>query len=337
MTINISNLISKLESQGSGEDLEYDPDFLELSKEVTGGEETQYGEHVYTPEPINWLVVESLCLKLFQRTQDLRVGVFLARAWLELGGLGSFVDGVQLLLFLLRERWSSVHPQLLAEEQFDPLIRINALAELVVPSTVIATLRCQSLARSETGEELRCADLALIASGGASNERNECLARLGRFIEPQCSAELMQSLERLNRLKSLLSDIGKVLVTHTGLCTISPLQPLVLLLQQWIQVLEGGLGNTSAQAVINLPYLGDTKMNSNQPLMQVGECRSREEVLKMLGAIEVYYHRHEPSSPIPMLLRRVKRLVGMEFIDIIAELAPTNVDDIRALGGTQEE
>lgn len=336
MTINISNLISELESQGSGDDLEYEPDFLELSKEITGGEETQYGEHVYTPEPINWLAVESLCLKLFQRTQDLRVGVFLARAWLELGGLGSFIDGVQLLHFLLRERWSTVHPQLLPEEQFDPLVRINVLAELVVPNTVISTLHSQSLARSETGEVLRCADLALIASGGASDERNECLARLGRFIEPRCSAELMQSLERLNRLKNLLSDIGEILDTHTGLCAISPLQPLVQFLQQWIQVLEGCLGDTSVQGVINLPSLGDAKMNSNPPLMQFGECRSREEVVKMIGAIEVYYHRHEPSSPIPMLLRRVKRLVGMEFMDIIAELAPTNVDDIRALGGTQE-
>lgn len=337
MTINISNLISELESQGCGDDLEYDPDFLELSKEVAGGEEAQYGEHVYTPEPINWLVVESLCLKLFQRTQDLRVGVFLARARLELGGLSSFIDGVRMLLFLLRERWDCVHPQLLAEEQFDPLIRINVLAELVVPSTVIATLRGQSLARSETGEELRCADLALIASGEASNERNECLARLGRFIEPRCSAEVMKSLDKLNHLKSLLIDIGKILDTHTGLCAISPLQPLVELLQQWIQVLEGRLGNTNTQAVINLASFGDAMMNSNHPFIQVGECRSREEVVKMLEAIEVYYHRHEPSSPVPMLLRRVKRLVGMEFMDIITELAPTNVDDIRALGGTQEK
>lgn len=337
--IKISNLIAELENRSSGADLEYDADFLELSKEVAGGEESQYGEHVYAPAPIDWFVVESLCLKLFQRTQDLRVGVCLARAWLERGGLIGFVDGMQLLLFLLRERWSTVHPQLLAEEQFDPLARINALAELAVPSTVIATLRSQSLARTEAGEVLRCADLALIASGKESDERDECLARLGRLVEPQCSTELMRSLGTLNRLKSLLSDIGQSLDISTGLCAVSPLQPLVQLLQQWIQVVEGRLRNTSAQAVINLPSSVNAKVTSNPPLMQVqvGECRSREDVVRALEAIEEYYHRHEPSSPIPMLLRRVRRLTSMGFMEIIAELAPNSVNDMRVLGGTQED
>ena len=68
-----------------------------------------------------------------------------------------------------------------------------------------------------------------------------------------------------------------------------------------------------------------------------GEIRSREDVVRALERISGYYAKHEPSSPIPLLVDRCKRLVMMGFLDIIRELAPDGVGQIETLSGQKHE
>jgi type VI secretion system protein ImpA len=46
-----------------------------------------------------------------------------------------------------------------------------------------------------------------------------------------------------------------------------------------------------------------------------------------------YYERREPASPIPLLLKRVKRLVPMDFLDLMEDLAPGAVKQLKEIGG----
>ncbi|WP_028944754.1 type VI secretion system protein TssA [Pseudomonas vranovensis] len=338
--MNINNFIGVLASEGCGEDLEYDVDFVELNRLIAGGEEVQYGEHVYIPEPIDWVAVESLALKLFQRTHDLRVGVCLTRAWLAREGILGFANGLQVLAFLLDERWDTVHPQLSALEQFDPWLRINGLAELVVPGTVIKTLRRAPLVGTATQGLLTVGDLALIASGVDSAERKECQARLEHLIEPHCSAELMRSLGLLNRLEAQVQKIGRCLDDRTGLSAVSPLQPLLHLLQQCVRVVDERVRSTAQGAVPASEPCRTVDSAKNAVAVQSrsnDKCHSREDVYTALEAVEAYYKRYEPSSPIPMLVHRMRRLVDMDFMELIAELAPSSIQDIRTLCGIQDE
>ena len=50
-----------------------------------------------------------------------------------------------------------------------------------------------------------------------------------------------------------------------------------------------------------------------------------------------YYARREPSSPVPLLLRRAQRLVGMDFEDLLRDLAPTGIDELRVVSGVRDE
>jgi len=68
-----------------------------------------------------------------------------------------------------------------------------------------------------------------------------------------------------------------------------------------------------------------------------GEVRSRDEVVKALDKICDYYEKHEPSSPIPLLLRRAQKLSTMNFLEIIRELAPTGLDEAQRAGGIPAE
>jgi type VI secretion system protein ImpA len=67
-----------------------------------------------------------------------------------------------------------------------------------------------------------------------------------------------------------------------------------------------------------------------------GEIRTRGDVVRALERISAYYAKHEPSSPIPLLVERRKRLVTMGFLDIIRELAPDGVRQIETLSGEKQ-
>jgi type VI secretion system protein ImpA len=68
-----------------------------------------------------------------------------------------------------------------------------------------------------------------------------------------------------------------------------------------------------------------------------GEIQSREDVVKALEKICQYYARNEPSSPLPLLLTRAKRLASKSFLEIVQDLTPDALAQIQALAGSDNE
>jgi type VI secretion system protein ImpA len=68
-----------------------------------------------------------------------------------------------------------------------------------------------------------------------------------------------------------------------------------------------------------------------------GAIRSRDDVVRSLDRISQYYSAHEPSSPIPLLMERAKRLVHANFVDLVKDLAPAGVSEIENLRGRRGE
>src|SRR5262249_16034584 len=68
-----------------------------------------------------------------------------------------------------------------------------------------------------------------------------------------------------------------------------------------------------------------------------GEIRSREDVVAALDRICQYYNRYEPSSPLPLLLRRAQRLASKSFMEIVKDLTPDAVPQIQRLSGGDDD
>jgi type VI secretion system protein ImpA len=64
-----------------------------------------------------------------------------------------------------------------------------------------------------------------------------------------------------------------------------------------------------------------------------GPVRNTDDVLRMLDEICAWYARNEPSSPVPPLLRRASRLVGLSFADLLRTLAPGGLSEFQQLSG----
>ena len=68
-----------------------------------------------------------------------------------------------------------------------------------------------------------------------------------------------------------------------------------------------------------------------------GTIRNRDDVVMLLDKICGYYERHEPSSPLPLLLARCRKLASLSFIDIVKDMAPTALQQVELIGGITPE
>ena len=61
---------------------------------------------------------------------------------------------------------------------------------------------------------------------------------------------------------------------------------------------------------------------------------SRQDVERCLDMIIDFYERTEPSSPIPHLAQRMRKMVPMNFVQLMEEIAPSGMKEFRNLAGS---
>jgi type VI secretion system protein ImpA len=56
----------------------------------------------------------------------------------------------------------------------------------------------------------------------------------------------------------------------------------------------------------------------------------------MMDAICGYYRDNEPSSPVPILITRAKKMVNRTFLEIVRDMTPSGVHEIDVFVGPDE-
>jgi type VI secretion system protein ImpA len=65
------------------------------------------------------------------------------------------------------------------------------------------------------------------------------------------------------------------------------------------------------------------------------EIRTHEDVMAVLEAVCRYYERYEPSSPVPLMLKATRRLIGKNFGEIMKILTPELIGQIATIGSSE--
>ncbi|QZY93061.1 type VI secretion system ImpA family N-terminal domain-containing protein (plasmid) [Pantoea dispersa] len=73
------------------------------------------------------------------------------------------------------------------------------------------------------------------------------------------------------------------------------------------------------------------KNASESPSAQ--QLNQRSEAVLMLDNVLAYFDKHEPSHPAPVLILRAKKMIGMDFAEIIQELLPEAVESLQQFAG----
>ncbi|MCY7264261.1 type VI secretion system protein TssA [Pseudomonas protegens] len=323
-----------------GEDLEYDAEFLHLERAAQGQPERSMGDSILPAEPPDWRSVQQQSLDLLARSKDLRITHFLLQSTLALEGLPGLATSLDLINGLLRDYWAELHPRLDADDDNDPTVRINALAGLAADST-IGLLREAILTRSRTFGPVSVR--AALNAAGLQHFSGESLGsdHLAGALQDSDPEHLEAIRHALSSARSAAESIEKQVSEQVGSASGVDLSALKQPLRLALQVLGQHAPQTS-ESHADEPAEAPANEAGNAPVAPAatrisGQINSREDVLRSLDRLLAYYSRHEPSSPLPVLLNRAKNLVNADFAAIVRNLIPDGMSQFENLRGPESD
>lgn len=323
------------EARPCGENLEYDLRFLALEEAVKGKPEVQYGSTITAATAPDWKAVREQALGLLADTRDLRVAVHLARALLGLDGIAGLAAGLSLLAALLATRWNDVHPQLDPADGDDPTLRVNTLAALVQADGLLRELRATPLVAARAVGTFALNDIE--GAGAANGEGTSAVAP--SVIEaavaaagPAALAATAAALESAaGSVRTIDTELAARLPAGTGLDT----APLAGLLRRALHALGPYLDRIAAVAGTGDVPVREGGAPAPAAVPRDGDIASRADVVRHLERLCGWYARHEPASPVPLLLRRAMGLVDKNFTELLQELAPDGLGQLAQVSGVR--
>jgi type VI secretion system protein ImpA len=315
-----------------GPDLEYDAEMLALQQVAAGKPERAVGDTVVPAQEPEWREVAKLSEALFRRTKHLGVAALLAHAQCKQSGYIGAVQGLALVRGLLDRYWDSVHPRLDPDDN-SAVMRLNTLALLTTAEdgTARPLLREMAYAPLDTSlgrAALRVRDLTL-AFGAAKPDDGEPVptpegvsAALADLLGAR--ADIAQALTagetHAQAIKAIIDekapsespDLGGLLQLTKGLANA-------------VARASGGGADAGAAGVAGPAAAAGGRA--------VGALRSREDCVHALDQVCEWFAHNEPSHPAPFVIQRAKRLVKMNFLEIIRDLAPNGLAQVEDIVG----
>lgn len=328
------------EDEPCGPDLEYDPEFLEFNQTCTSKPEEQYGDTITAEVPPEWKIVLQQARQLLERTRDLRICIPFTRALLYMQGLSGLAVGLNLIERLLEQHWLSVHPQLDPDDNYDPMMRVNILATLCDGTVLIRDIKDAAMLSSRVHGRviLRDIDIATGETEVAEDVAKPSLALIeAAFLEADLDEVKALHVSLISSCHSI-ARIEEVLTDNVGAAQSLNLAPLLKLVErarkyvaERLQLRTGGKG-----ALAGADQTTDAVGADGAPAgPRHDRIADRDDVLRALEKICLYYEQNEPSSPVPLLLIRAQRLVTKNFLEIMEDLAPDGLNQVYSVSGTQ--
>lgn len=350
MPFDPDNLLRPIDgSAPTGENLEYDPEFIALERLATPTSERAMGDSLKAAVEPDWDKVASAAEALFNRTNDLRVAIHLTAASTRIHGLAGWTAGLRLVRGLLERYWDAVHPQLDADDNNDATARSNAIMPLGDPQSVLAYFRNAPFVTSPrlgrfSLRDLRIATGAMNPSPFAAGsppptliDLEACCMDCAEDQLPNVAATLAIALEHARAIGAIASEklgtAGPDLSHLAG--DIEELKKFVdaQLLRRFperSEALAAALAPNDEDGDGDAPANPETRRGN-------GQIEGPDDVVLRIDEICEYFERHEPSSPLPILLKRARNLVGKNFAEVLKNVAPSGLAELRTLSGPDED
>jgi type VI secretion system protein ImpA len=351
----------------SGRELRNDQRFHDLERlmqpriEVTRDERNQPVSQ--TAIPVDWSDVLQRAEALRADGRDLRLLVIVVRALANVRGLAGLADGLSLVARTFEAHWDTMYPELRPanEPREAALRRLNALRQLqMTEDGLLGDLRATVFVSPRgvgalTGGDLERGTLdartveAETASGLNAAERAALVAEheaLVHRVRVGCAAEADRNAETYAALVAAageateaLSGVEATLAARLGDGlgpTLPDLARFLGRVRATVERAPAGAGSAQGPAASahDQPRTDDARPAAGGFPTALG---SRDDVLRCLDMIIAFYDRTEPSSPIPHLARRIRRMVPMDFLELMEDLAPSGLKEFRLLAGVSDK
>jgi len=324
--------------------------------------------------PVDWPAVLGKAEELRSHGRDLRLLVIVTRALANEHGLAGLAQGLTLVAQTFDAHWETMHPALRpgAAPRDAALRRINALLDLQNGQDgLLANLRQMTFFSPRTIGPISGRDLeqgALddrvmlqeAASGLNTAEKAALVAAHGQLLNRVRSGCAAQADQAGAEMTSLIADAQAAIAALDAVDTAlnvrldgsgSTVPELKRFLQRLLTTLErysaaetatNGTAKPAPAPADPVPPVrnghgAETMASYAEPSAGLPDrISSRDDVVKCLDLVVAFYDRTEPSSPIPHLARRVRRMVHMDFVELMEDLAPSGLKEFRLLAGVPD-
>jgi type VI secretion system protein ImpA len=295
-----------------------------------------FGQMAPLSDEIDWREIRSNAKDALEKSKDFRLLAYFALARLRIDGLFAFCDTLAVAGPWLETFPDNVYPLI----DDDAILRRNAINNFSDRMASLDALRRAHFIRNPAigafslrDYEIATGQLTPVAEEGDGSPPSESMI-LGALSAAAAeeltaaSASLDAAVESLLQLDRLMRDRGGSEAAPETEALLVPLRRIRGLMANELanragasaEEAGGASGETGAGAVIG-----------------VGSIRSRQDAERALDAVAEFFRKNEPSSPLPMVVERAKRLIGKGFLEVLADLAPEGLQGARHIGGIRDD
>lgn len=364
------------EGAPSGTDLRNDPRFDAIQRALEpASREARTDEDgtINVAPQVDWASLVEQATELAQTGRDLRLLVMATRMAANIDGFQGLADGLTAMTEALDGFWDSIHPEL--RDRPDPaeacLRRRNALMQLenddngllgdlemnaVLSPRGIGPISGDDLAKGLMSENDY---VRTLASGLGDGEIAAAKARHADRVNRVKAGSRALAAEEPERAAAIAAAIAAAEAARAGLeakftekAGLEPgmglrLAELKTFLDRVGKAVAAALAEVGSAATAEAPAAETAQAAPGQPVPAApaapaataapGTITSRKDVERYLDMIIAFYEKTEPSSPIPHLARRMRRLVPMNFLQLMEDVAPSGLKEFRNIAGVDDK
>ncbi len=274
------------------------------------------------PAP-DWNVIRTRAADALCRSKDLRLLAHLGCALLRTDGLDAFTGTLEIAAAWLDDFWDDAYPQI----DDDAILRRNALNAFADPIAVLDGVRRLPLASSRQHGTFSLRD---IESAMDAAPRDRAFAAMSRQDVSSLQQAVVRALGALKRIEVRMRE-------GAGADAAPAFDPLTAQFIRIDRVLREQLAlRSDGVEPPAVPESPDAAAGSPVRSAALGVVTSRQDAIRALDAVAGFFRQHEPSSPVPLIVDRARRLVSMNFLEVLDDIAPGAVVQARAAGGLKD-
>lgn len=299
------------------------------------------------PSPeVDWSGIRQQSLDALAQSRDLRLLAYLAAATLRLEGIGAFCAILVVADHWLSERWELVFPRVAD----DALLRKNALSCFADPMAVVASLRRATLATHRQFGNVTLRDIDQTTGQPDSPETERGAPDPGRITAVLTAtpakelealvAAITDGTQSLDNIAANMQRYGGPQATPDFVALAKPLLRMRKLLAEHVAARLGTNSKPPATPAQGVSAPTPDESMSGTPVStgtENGEIRSRQDAIRAIDEVVLFFRRHEPSSPVPLLLERARRLISKGFLEVLQDIAPDGLAQARLIGGIRND
>jgi type VI secretion system protein ImpA len=285
---------------------------------------------------IDWRGIRDQSLDALGKSRDLRLLAHLAAASLRVDGLKAFCAVVPVAERWLSDQWPLVFPRV----DEDAVLRKNALNCFSDRMAVIDALRRAPIASHRQLGTFSLRDIE-IAGGQLTPTDADKDALSSAQIEATLAASAVEELTSLSEAvaaaSAALKNATGIMQSQADFQSAPDFEPLQRPLARIHSLLTEHLATRSDANPASPAAQSNSAGPASAATAAPGEIASRQDAIRAIDAISAFFRKNEPSSPVPLLLDRAKRLVSKNFLEVLEDIAPESLTQVRQLGGIKGE